>query len=1005
MPGARPLLRTLHACLLFALPLLALAIPPDVPLRTLAHQSWSLEAGLPQSSANDIAFDRDGFVWIGTENGLARFDGNQFQVFHERDVPALKSSFVTRLYRDRGGRLWIGTIKNLAYHEASGFQSVSIDRSGGGTEATGTRAGDEAAPADVGRVNGFAEDAGGDLYVAADAGLFRFRSDRLQPVPGWSDRATAAAVSEHAVWIAGSGRVSRFSDGQQHDLPLPARFATAVVTSLSWSDNALWLGTSRGLLRLRGEQFDVQTLEPGGTEPNIQSVSGDGDAGLWVGTDKMLYRLDRGRMIDRIPARTPGVVPWPMTMKTGPDDLWIGSETDGLQHFWMSGNHRIGIEHGLIDPIVWSYAQDGERLFVGTNSGVAVIEGNKARPFIPREALPYPVAYSLLRAAEGRLWVGTFAGLARFTADGRIDRTLPELDSISINGLAQDDAGTIWAATSSGLFRIDGDAVQALGADTGLPDKGARYVLHTRRGGFWVGFEDGLYRRNDDRFEAVKPKELDGAFITSLLELDDERLVAGTIDRGLFLLDAQGWRQFSLAQGLPSNSVYFLGATKRHLIVAGEGGAYRIALDALGHPAGHATGEGLPLDNLVSNPGEHQGNSRLRCCNGGGNGKGILIGNELWLPTIDGALRMNTDTPSLPPPVAHIVGLDQNGVPLTPGAAITVAGPSRDVAIRYGAIDYRQTSPLQFRYRLNGFDAQWIEAGDRRTAFYTNLPPGRFTLEVTARRAFEAWGPLATVTLDVPRKFTETWISRLLYIVVALLLIALIIRSRVSHVNAQKLALEAIVAERTRELEQANQSLREMSVTDPLTGLHNRRFLEQTLPMLLAKITRHRAETGRDLVIGVLVVDIDHFKRINDQYGHGVGDAVLQRAASAMRTSVRDGEFLLRWGGEEFLAVIDVVERTHLVDIARRLHKAIANSCTNWEATPGTAFAGITCSIGYAALPITPTTPTPVWSDAIQLADYALYSAKAAGRNRYVTIDPETLPPESWRNGMDGDGR
>jgi len=214
MPGARPLLRTLHACLLFALPLLALAIPPDVPLRTLAHQSWSLEAGLPQSSANDIAFDRDGFVWIGTENGLARFDGNQFQVFHERDVPALKSSFVTRLYRDRGGRLWIGTIKNLAYHEASGFQSVSIDRSGGGTEATGTRAGDEAAPADVGRVNGFAEDAGGDLYVAADAGLFRFRSDRLQPVPGWSDRATAAAVSEHAVWIAGSGRVSRFSDGQ-----------------------------------------------------------------------------------------------------------------------------------------------------------------------------------------------------------------------------------------------------------------------------------------------------------------------------------------------------------------------------------------------------------------------------------------------------------------------------------------------------------------------------------------------------------------------------------------------------------------------------------------------------------------------------------------------------------------------------------------------------------------------------------------------------------------------
>lgn len=972
--------RLMLAAPLLLLPLAARAIPAELPLRMLAHQSWSRESGLPQNSVNDLAFDADGFVWLGTENGLARFDGSAFEVFRDKDVPALKSSFISRLYRDRDERLWIGTIKNLAFRQDGVFHAVTAE----GQE--------------VGRVNGFAEDLDGALYVASDNGLFRTAGGRLAAVTGWTGQASAALAGPDALWIGAIGRISRFRDGERRDLPLPTAFAKAVITSLAWSDGTLWLATTQGLLRLRGERFEPQPLEPGGTEPNIQSLAADEATGLWVGSDKTIYRLDRGRVIERIGAQTPGVLPWPMSMKASASELWLGSATEGLQHFWISGNQRISLAEGLPDPVVWSYATDGARLFAGTNAGVAVIENGRARPYIAREALPYPVAYSLLQDRDARLWVGTFAGLARFTPDGRADRSFAEFAGTGINGLVQDREGIVWAATTNGLFRIDGDAVQAWGESRGLPGKGIRFLLFTPDGEGWVGAEDGLFERQGERFVPVSAPGLDGAFVTSILALDAQRLVVGTLDRGLFLRDAQGWRPFTPEQGLPSSSVYFLGAANEHLLVAGEDGVYRIPGAALDRSARAS----LPVEILVGNPGEHQGAARIRCCSGGGNGKGLLTPQGLWLATSSGALRVAIDEPLRPPPEAHLVGITQGHRTLAPAAEVLLEGPARDAAFGYGAIDFRQTAALQFRYRLIGFDADWVDAMERRTAFYTNLPPGRFRFEVEARRPFEAWGPATAVTIDVPRLFIESWLFRGICALLCLLLVALVIRSRLRHLQAQKLALEAVVAERTRALELANASLREMSVTDPLTGLHNRRFLEQTLPMLLAHLQRRRAESGQDLVIGVVVIDIDHFKRINDRFGHAIGDLVLKRAAAALRASVREGEFLLRWGGEEFLAVIDTVERARLDDIAHRLHRAIAQSCTGWnpglDIGPGLAFEGITCSIGHAALPISARTDEPVWTDAIQLADYALYSAKASGRNCVKTINPDQVPAQQWRS-------
>lgn len=939
----------------------------------MAYQSWGLEAGLPQRSAQALAFDQAGFLWVGTQNGLARFDGSQFQVFSVQDTPVLPSNYILQLHVDRKVRLWIGTLKGLAWYQDSGFHRLAA----GGQE--------------IGRVNGLAEDASGELYVATDKGLYRIHDERLQTVPDWDGPCTAALSGPGTVWIAATGRVAEFRGGLRRDLSLPPDLADAVVSGMAWSDQRLWLATSRGLLRSSGERFEPVALEPGDATPRVASLAADGDTGLWAATDKLIYRLDRGRLVERIVSKAPGVLPWPKTMMAGPNDLWLGSASDGLQHFWDSGNRLIGPEDGLPDPVVWSYALDGPRLLVGTNAGVAVIENGRARTYIPAQALPYPVAYSLLRDTGGRLWVGTYAGLARFQPDGQPDRVLPEFAGIQINGLEQDPAGIVWAATTRGLFRIDGDQVQAYGASRGLPEKGIRFVLHGAGSAFWVGSEEGLFQQQGEHFQPVAVPGLEDAFISSLLQLGPDRLVVGTLDRGLFISGPQGWRHWGKEQGLPSASVFFLTATDRWLIGAGAG-AYRIPLQALDGPAD----QGPPVEVLVGNPGEYQGGVRIRCCGGAGNGKGIRIGEAIWLPTTEGAMRVGIDGLLPPPPSAHIISVEHAQATRPPAASMVLDQPSRDAAVRYGAIDYKQTSPLLYRYRLNGFERDWTDAKGRQTAFYTNLPPGRFSLEVQARRAYEAWGPSATLALEVPRTIFETWWFRLLCLLAGLLMVLLLVNWRLRLLQAQKLALEAIVAERTSVLEKANRDLREMSVTDTLTGLHNRRFLEQTLPMMLAHLTRRRAESDRDLVIGVLLLDIDHFKSINDRYGHAAGDRVLQHAAAALRASVRDGEFVLRWGGEEFLAVIDVVERGKLEDIARRLHQAIGRSCEGLQLTPGDVFAGISCSIGYAAMPLAANTQ-PAWEETIQLADAALYQAKTAGRNRWMTLGPDQPPAEPIR--------
>ena len=223
------------------------------------------------------------------------------------------------------------------------------------------------------------------------------------------------------------------------------------------------------------------------------------------------------------------------------------------------------------------------------------------------------------------------------------------------------------------------------------------------------------------------------------------------------------------------------------------------------------------------------------------------------------------------------------------------------------------------------------------------------------------------------------------------LLLALLYRWRLQSLVRRRLDLEKLVAERTDALTLANERLEQASYTDPLTGLRNRRYLLSQLPQDLGFYQRKEPPGfGKDHILLFALVDIDHFKRINDRYGHGGGDRVLQQFSALLTEQVRVGDYVTRWGGEEFLIVSRPLLREHAAAYASRICKAVAaHAFDAGDATP----LRISCSVGYSEYPLCEAPPELNWEDLIELADRALYHVKAAGRDGWATFSLSSSLP------------
>jgi diguanylate cyclase (GGDEF)-like protein len=941
------------------------------PLSRWTHQGWSTEDGLPQVSVNAMARERSGLLWAGTESGLARFDGSEFEDFGSALRALTGTTWVTALLRDAEDRIWIGTLQGVVVATQGRLSAVAVD---GG--------------AHPGKVHALATDPSGRVCVAAER-LWCTQGDRLVPQTAWEGAATALAGAADGMWVAGDGHLLRLPlQGDASVRSFPAAFGTQRVNALAHDGQRLWLGGTAGLW----------VLEPGATQPvpatvdgaapgTVRALAAGADGTLWVSTHDEVLRLDGPRLIERLQGRALQGLGTVISLLAEADgSVWMGSQANGLMHFWHGDVEQLGLADGLGNTSVWTYLAGEGGLLVGTDDGVWRFDGARFARLIEGAALPNPVAYSLMWDRRGGLYVGTRGGLARFDGDLHGQQVFPALDTLQVNSLVEEPDGTVWVASHGGLFRIRDGAARRVAADGELEHARVRSLLRDREGVLWAGTEGGLFRREGESFRRVAEPGPSRAFVMTLLELGDGRLLAGSYENGLYVRDADGWWHLGADAGLPADTLFFLDEYQGQLIASHPNGAYRVPLQTLQR----TTPLPLGIEVLVQDLGQQPGRTRLRCCNGGGTARGTVDGAQAWLPTLGGALRVRLDTGLPAPPVTRLRGARQGERVLgIASGAVRLAEGARDLTLEYGAVDFRDTARLRYRYRLDGFDAGWVDAERRRQAFYTNLPAGEYRFAVQAKRRFDAWGPVQELSIRVPPRLTETWPFRIGMLLLLLLAGTALLRLRESRARVQRARLEDIVSQRTRELSAANERLAALnealaaaSVTDPLTGLHNRRFIHEQIGSVVATLRRNRARTGEDRVIGICVADIDHFKRVNDDYGHATGDRVLKRVASALRREMRDGDYLLRWGGEEFVVITNESLRGDLPPIVERMRTAVEGS----TAAPGEP-ARVTVSVGYAAYPLPDSElDGHDWLSAMNLADQALYGAKNAGRNCIATV-------------------
>jgi diguanylate cyclase (GGDEF)-like protein len=963
----------------------AMGLSEDRRFSDFAIDNWTVADGLPQVAVQSLAQDGDGYLWVATQSSIARFDGVRFETFDRRRTGGIDTSMAESSYRSRDGDVWFGNRTGALRLRRDDVSRVA---------AAGT-----AVP-----VQAITEWPAGRMLFGSARGLYEQQGDALVPA-GLEGMDIGAMLADGAVlWIGTRGRLLRREGEQTRSFALPGG-EDLRITHLLADGPTLWIGTPRGLWRLEGDRPPTPFApRPELARAPIETLCADSGGSLWISTAPRLYRLRSNGELDAIDDSQFVRNPWVNAcFEDREGNLWLGSQTESLFRAWDGLVARITEQDGLTDPFVWALEDDGQDgVLVGTNSGLSRWRGGRIETLVPGTALPDAAVYELARLDGDRLWIGTRGGL-RERSNGalRLPDGAEALEGVQINVIVP-AVDAVWVGTSNGLYRStarDGLQPVAEGALEGAALR-VRSLLPLDDQRVLVGTEDGL--RYVDGAQVSVPdwaRTLRGRMVSSLLRLPNGLLVAGTLDSGLTLV--AGERAITLDDSLPTLNAWTLRTHDGWLYVSSIEGLYRAPISALPDPtttdaeAAHRADIGASW--VLSMAGRNQSGQRARCCNGGARSRALLMDGQLWLPSISGVLRVDLDAIGSggTEPLVHVESA-LHGEKRHPANAgpLVLDGTLRDLRFDFTALHFRSPQALRFDYRLDGYDGDWVDAANRRSAFYTNLPPGEFRFRVRARDEFgksvQAGNPL---DVRVVPRWTERPEVRVLALGLGLLLLVAGVVLGQRRQRARTERLQALVDERTAQLkrvnerlEQANAVLAVESQTDTLTGLPNRRAVFQQMPAMLA---RH----PEGLVLAL--VDIDHFKRVNDDYGHAAGDTVLRDFANFLRRATREGDLLARWGGEEFIIVFGGLREDAIAArISRLLEDGHSLNFDLGTERPLT----LTFSIGWTRHPLG-TTAQSDWAHALELADAALYQAKASGRNTWVGL---TAGPHMGEAALDG---
>jgi len=807
-PGAaRRSLRALLAtvCLL-GCAFTACALEPTTPLASYGRQSWGMENGLPQNTVQALVQTRDGYIWLGTEVGLVRFDGNSFAVFDKNSTPALPGADVRCLLETRDGALWIGTSEGLARWKngvvkaftskdglpGNGIRTLVESENGmlwawtdGGLALLFDNqrfvSGPAATGLTYGPITALIGDGRGGLWVETPEGMIDFVKGRwtkpglyspsIDPKNGiefiqtsrfFSSLTTAGAnpsalASKTVLACFGVSTWEHLTVG--HELP-----GSRIQALFADREGSLWIGTNSGLARWVNGKIQRFPVTDPLASASVLSLMEDHEGNIWVGTETDGLHILRDQRFRSVGAReglssdaTIAVV------EDNAGTLWVGTSGGGLNARKSADGKSVTksytVSNGLLSDVILALAAapNGD-LWVGTPDGLNRIRAGKIDAFTSADGLPDDFIRSLLADADGSLWIGTRRGLTHWTGlkNGSLSSAHMQtfthangLGSDLVGAMARDNHGDLWVATLAGLSRLSDGRIVNYTTANGLPSNVITALLLRKNGTLLVGSQDSGWTAWDGK--AFIEKESFSPDVTSvhaILEDGSNHLWFAT-GKGIARCDSDGkancsrWIEFGTADGLRSRET----ATNSH-------------------PSAWRSRSGL-----------------------------------LWFATPKGLVEVDPahfPVNTVPPPVAlQRFAVDDISQALRAAdSVLRIDAGHVHFQFDYAGLSFSAPQKVRYRYMLEGLDRGWIEAGTRRSAYYTNIRPGRYTFRVQAANNDGLWNSEgAALTFELRPHFYQTLWFYALLLAAAVGIVVLVLRLRLRRAEGE---FRAVLGERNR---------------------------------------------------------------------------------------------------------------------------------------------------------------------------------------------------------------
>ena len=934
------------------------SVEKTLPLTDYFSQTWSTHDGLPHDGINAISQTTDGYLWIATWEGLARFNGREFKIFTRGSKTGLPDSSIKSLTSTPDGKLLVaGARGGLSERYDNVWTPASLattminhaiyDKSGNiwlALEGKGVIYRNKNALQDMVIINNIraykiVEDNEGTIWVATNKGLFSVKNKTIirhfDKEYGLPTSPIEDIIITHDNKLIVATKQGAYKKINGIFKLLHPQLANERISSLL-QDNVhnIWLGTdNHGIFRLHKDNLEQLNDQSGLPNNRISALYQDKEQSIWVGTSSGLFRLREAPFITLTTKQGLSGNYIRSVLSHSDGSIWVGN-SKGLNKIVNDHVTSIEITNSNKSLSVLSLAETPEQqILVGTyNQGLFITTNNGLKELITVEGgLPSNEVRSILVDSVNNLWVGTASGLAKISPDNKLEifNKQSGLPASFIMTLAEDEFGKVWIGTGDGIASYNKGAIQTYRLNDKF-DAEYAFGFYIEKNTLWMATDRGLININLTTNEMKAVTKENGLPIDKIFQIviDNNDTFWLTSNRGIISI------------------------TRKEINNVIEGKSQSINLKLFS--------EGVGLLSTQANGGSTPAAT-------------LHKDGSVWIATSKGVShihneRLQRTAEKKIPVIIEQFEADGTSYSIQP-TIILPEGASR-ITIHYVGLGYLMSKHIEYQTQLVGFDEQWQNKSNKTFTEFTNLEPGSYTFKMRAKYPNGQWQEnLATINFTITPLYWQTTSFRLFIAIVICFTLYLLYRYRILTIKRSQVQLTELVAQQTLEIQKQAELFSYQANHDQLTGLFNRRAFDEWCNNDFAQAKLKQQS------LTVAIIDIDHFKNVNDEYSHLIGDQVIKKVADILQDIIQNSTTqvkLARWGGEEFTLLInsDVKKSYDFCELLRV-------SVKNYDFLNIADNLNITISIG-----LTDNEEVTEYDKMLNHADQALYFAKHNGRNQ-----------------------